>query len=134
MRGGWPRAVAAFTAPGNAASSCAAQATWPPWHARCSAVCPLGSTRADFERLLELLKAPRGKNGLWITTVEFGPNEMVFTPPLNNFLTSTHALTEAMITTIHAVPRLLYMRPFKPYFQSGRVEGPDVAKLLGSRV
>ena len=28
------------------------------------------------------------------------------------------------------VPRLLYMRPFKPYFHSGRVEGPDVAKLV----
>ena len=24
------------------------------------------------------------------------------------------------------VPRLLYMRPFKPYFHAGRVEGPDV--------
>eukprot|EP00965_Chrysotila_dentata_P227595 6196109-Pleurochrysis_carterae.AAC.3 len=35
-----------------------------------------------------------------------------------------------MIASIHAVPRLLYMRPFKPYFLSGRVEGPDVAKLV----
>ena len=35
-----------------------------------------------------------------------------------------------MINNIHAVPRLLYMRPFKPYFHSGRVEGPDVAKIV----
>ena len=47
MRGVWPRTVSVLTSPGNAASSCAAQATWPPWHARCNAVCPLGSTRAD---------------------------------------------------------------------------------------
>ena len=35
-----------------------------------------------------------------------------------------------MINNIHAVPRLLYMRPFKPYFHAGRVEGPDVAKIV----
>ena len=49
---------------------------------------------------------------------------------MRTFNTSLTTMLEAMINNIHAVPRLLYMRPFKPYFQSGRVEGPDVAKLV----
>ena len=81
------------------------------------------------ERLLELLHTPR-KNGLWITTVEFGTQAMCFQPPKAHFLGSLDSLLEGMINNIHAVPRLLYMRPFKPYFHAGRVEGPDVAKIV----
>jgi len=84
---------------------------------------------ATSERLLELLHTPR-KNGLWITTVEFGAKSMAFQPPKSHFHGSLNSLLEGMINNIHAVPRLLYMRPFKPYFHSGRVEGPDVAKIV----
>jgi len=76
------------------------------------------------------LQAPRAKSGLWSTKVEFGTTEMQFVPAQSHFHQSVQALLEGMITSIHAVPRLLYMRPFKPYFHSGRVEGPDVAKLV----
>ena len=86
-------------------------------------------TLASCERLLEVLTTPR-KNGLWITSVEYGEEDMQFSPPLKTFTTSITQMLELMINNIHAVPRLLYMRPFKPYFQSGRVEGPDVAKLV----
>jgi dynein heavy chain len=86
-------------------------------------------TLASCERLLEVLTTPR-KNGLWITSVEFGEDDMVFSPPLKTFTASVTTMLELMVSNIHAVPRLLYMRPFKPYFQSGRVEGPDVAKLV----
>ena len=36
-------------------------------------------TLASCERLLETLTTPR-KNGLWLTTDEFGPDEMSFAP------------------------------------------------------
>ena len=86
-------------------------------------------TLASCERLLETLTTPR-KNGLWITSVEYGDDDMIFSPPLKSFTASVTQMLELMVSNIHAVPRLLYMRPFKPYFQSGRVEGPDVAKLV----
>ena len=71
-------------------------------------------TLSTAERLLELLSTPR-KTGLWITTVEFGKSGMAFTPPQAHFMGSLQSLLEGMINNIHAVPRLLYMRPFKPY-------------------
>ena len=86
-------------------------------------------TLASCEKLLETLTTPR-KNGLWITSVEYGEDDMMFSPPLKTFTASLAQMLELMVSNIHAVPRLLYMRPFKPYFQSGRVEGPDVAKLV----
>jgi dynein heavy chain len=67
---------------------------------------------------------------VWITTVEFGEDNILFSPPMKTFHGSTYSMLELWINNIHQVPRLLYMRPFKPYFQSGRVEGPDVAKLV----
>ena len=84
-------------------------------------------TLSSVERLLDVLTTPR-KNGLWVTTVEYGEDDMVFSPPLKVFTSSVTNMLELMVNTIRAVPRLLYMRPFKPYFSSGRVEGPDVAK------
>ena len=87
-------------------------------------------TVGTAEKLSEILQAPRAKSGLWVTKVEFGQTEMSFVPAQSHFHQSVQALLEGMITSIHAVPRLLYMRPFKPYFHSGRVEGPDVAKLV----
>eukprot|EP00965_Chrysotila_dentata_P227596 6196109-Pleurochrysis_carterae.AAC.4 len=47
------------------------------------------------ERFLELLHNPRGKSGLWITTVEFGEAEMDFSPPLPHFIQSVHSMLEA---------------------------------------
>jgi len=43
-------------------------------------------------------------------------------------------MLEGMVATVHAVPRLLYMRPFKPYFVIGRIEGPDVSKIVRQSV
>ena len=59
---------------------------------------------------------------------------MAFSPNKVHFLGALSSLLEGMINNIHAVPRLLYMRPFKPYFHSGRVEGPDVAKIVRKSV
>jgi dynein heavy chain len=102
-------------------------------------------TIATGERLLDVLNPTRPqdplrpdlplstqarKAGLWITTVEFGADDILFSPPVKTFHGSTFSMLELWINNIHQVPRLLYMRPFKPYFQSGRVEGPDVAKLV----
>ena len=87
-------------------------------------------TLSTAERLLELLSTPR-KTGLWITTVEFGKSGMAFTPPQAHFMGSLQSLLEGMINNIHAVPRLLYMRPFKPYFPDvAKLVGPDVARLV----
>ena len=86
-------------------------------------------TVGTSETLLEVLTTPR-KNGMWITGLEFGSDDILFQPPRETFTSSLATCLEAMINNIHAVPRLLYMRPFKPYFHSGRVEGPDVAKLV----
>ena len=86
-------------------------------------------TVGTSEKVLEVLTSPR-KNGMWITAVEYGEDDMLFSPPLETFTSALATMLEAMINNIHAVPRLLYMRPFKPYFRSGRVEGPDVAKLV----
>ena len=82
------------------------------------------------EQMLEVMHTPR-KVGLWITTVEFGPKNMSFQPPKDHFQGSLTALLEGMINNIHAVPRLLYMRPFKPYFPDvAKLVGPDVARLV----
>ena len=39
---------------------------------------------------------------------------MLFSPPLKTFSASLVTMIEAMITNVQTVPRLLYMRPFKP--------------------
>jgi dynein heavy chain len=88
-------------------------------------------TIATAERFLSVLNppAPR-KAGIWITTLEYGEDVMLFSPPLLTFHSSTCSMLDLWIENIHQVPRLLYMRPFKPHFRSGRIEGPDVAKLV----
>ena len=84
-------------------------------------------TLSTAERLLELLSPPR-KAGLWITTVEFGKQDGVHAAELHGLAQS---LLEGMINNIPAVPRLLYMRPFKPYFPDvAKLVGPDVARLV----
>ena len=70
-------------------------------------------TVASSENLLNTMTTPR-KNGLWSTNVEYGEDDMLFSPPLKTFSASLVTMLEAMITNVHAVPRLLYMRPFKP--------------------
>ena len=87
-------------------------------------------TISTAERFLDVLNpsTPR-KAGLWITTLEFGDNDICFRHRCERS-GATNSMLELWINNIHQVPRLLYMRPFKPYFQGGRIEGPDVAKLV----
>ena len=59
-------------------------------------------TISTGEKLLELLTTPR-KNGLWITTVEYGEDDMVFSPPESQITSSMSQLLEGMINNIHAV-------------------------------
>ena len=82
------------------------------------------------ECFLSSLLSPPGKAGVWVTSVSFAPGEMAFSPDLPHFQEAIAAMLEGMVTTVHAVPRVLYMRQFKPYFLSGRAEGPDAARIL----
>ena len=60
---------------------------------------------ASCEKLLDDdLTTPR-KNGLWITSVEYGEDDMMFSPPLKTFTASLAQMLELMVSNIHAVPR-----------------------------
>ena len=84
------------------------------------------------EKLLECSPTPRARTACGSRPVEYGDNshDLLAAAPMRRSPRRSPTMLELMVNNIHAVPRLLYMRPFKPYFHSGRVEGPDVAKLV----
>jgi len=88
-------------------------------------------TMTTMEKFLSILQTPR-KSGLFLTTVAYGLASMVFTPGQEDIQLLVANMTESIINTVNLVPRLLYMRPFKPYFANGSVVGPHVGSMIRS--
>jgi dynein heavy chain len=85
-------------------------------------------TNNDF--LQELQKYPR-KTGLFETSVLFHPNQQTTFQPTCHYIQSTVAqITEAMISTVNSVSRILYSRPFNQYVAGVVSHGPQVASTI----
>eukprot|EP00741_Cyanophora_paradoxa_P024436 tig00022075_g23593.t1 len=86
-------------------------------------------TLTTMDKFLNILEVPR-KTGLFFTTVGYGTSGMVFTPGHDDIAQLINNMEEGMINTVNLVPRLLYMRPFKPYFNGASVVGPHVGSMI----
>eukprot|EP00736_Rhodelphis_marinus_P004047 Rmarinus@m.11564 len=84
------------------------------------------NTNKEF---LEILQAER-KNGLFFTTIGYIPSGISFSPAQDAIISMVSSMSEGMINTVNVVPRLLYMRVFKPYFSGQSITGPTTASTI----
>jgi len=85
-------------------------------------------TNRDF--LAELLKDR--KAGLFETTVQFTDEGTVFSPMCSMIQGMIHTMTDAMITTMSNVTRILYLRPFAEHIANVVRDAPSVPEIVRS--
>ena len=80
--------------------------------------------------LNELLKTSR-KNGMFETTVCFAPpKKIMFSPCCNDILSILQDLSTSTIRAAGAIPRIIFIRPFKGIVAPLIVDSPDVRSLV----
>eukprot|EP00752_Nemacystus_decipiens_P017827 g15983.t1 len=90
------------------------------------------TVRTNEMFLTELLK-PR-KAGLFETTVLFTEQGTAFAPTCDEIKDMVSAITEAMISTVNGVGRILYLRPFNEHVGTSVTDGPNIQDIVrGSR-
>ena len=86
-----------------------------------------------FLSLLRNNKTQATQKAMFLTSIHFisEPQEDIgFLPTRNQISKTLKDMQDGMINTINAVPRLLYNRGFKPFFEGQGVTGPNAEKIV----
>ena len=86
-----------------------------------------------FLSLLRNNKTQATQKAMFLTSIHFisEPQEDIgFLPTRNQISKTLKDIQDGMINTINAVPRLLYNRGFKPFFEGQGVTGPNAEKIV----
>jgi dynein heavy chain len=73
-------------------------------------------------------KEPR--KALFLTSIDFVPGDIAFKPSKDLIKKALVDMQDGVVSTVHAVPRLLYNRGFKPFFEGIHTVGPDVMDII----
>ena len=88
------------------------------------------TVKSCYEFLQELLKVPR-KTGLFETTIQFDESVTLFSPTADQIQDMVVSMTDEMISTVNAVSRVLFIRPFAQYLSAHAItDGPHVGSTI----
>lgn len=70
------------------------------------------------------------QRAMFITSIRFVPDDIAFAPSREDVDATLKSMLEGIENTVNAVPRLLYTRSFKAFFEGQQVIGPTVTGII----
>jgi hypothetical protein len=84
------------------------------------------------DEFLQLLLKPPKKTGLYTLIVGLSKDNIEFSPREEEVTGMMIQLMDSMVSTVHTVPRILYLASFSAYLRDKQIVGPHLADMIRS--